>query len=457
MDQSNPSFLSILKHPGFINLWTNQILVQLAYNSLNFALIIWVFQLTNSNTAVSALMAAVYLPAVLFGLLAGVLVDITDRQKIIMFINLLLALSFFSLIFLKPFYPAILLIAFFVNTLAQFYTPAESSSIPLIVKRSQLLTANSLFSITLYSTFLLGFGLAGPLISFKGIDFVFGLGGICLTLAFMLSFLFPSIKTPIEGDAIELVQSIKNRNLSQFKNHTFKEIVATINRIKGRLTLLSSILIMAGVQTIIGIMAVLIPSFLERVIQIRATDASYVLVIPLGLGMVTGGLLIGKKGYLWPKRRIVASGILVAGLLFFTVGIAPLLIPAIRHLPKPLPLPFFYQPSLSSILAAGSFLLGIALVSILVPSQTTLQENTREQERGKVFSVLAVVMSAFSLLPVLFVGILADLVGTTPIFILMGGLITITGWFVFRPSFFFSEQHLPLRVREFLGLGHWSN
>ena len=81
MDQSKASFTSILKSPGFINLWINQILVQLAYNSLNFTLIIWVYKLTNSNTAVSALLFAIYLPAVILGLFAGVLVDITDRKK----------------------------------------------------------------------------------------------------------------------------------------------------------------------------------------------------------------------------------------------------------------------------------------------------------------------------------------------------------------------------------------
>ncbi len=455
MDQPRDSFQSILKSPGFINLWINQILVQLSYNSLNFTLIIWVYKLTNSNTAVSALLFAIYLPAVILGLFAGVFVDITDRKKIIMVINLLLSISFASLIAFKGFYPAILIIAFLINTLAQFYTPAESSSIPLLVKRSQLLVANSIFSVTLFTTFLLGFGLAGPLIALLGVNAAFMLGATLTMIAFLLSAFFPSITTPIDKDGHFLQTALKNHSLSQLRVHSVREIRKTLNMIRGRLPVLASIGILAGVQTIIGVMAVLIPSFLERVIQISATDASYVLVIPLGLGMVIGGILVAKKGQALPKRHLVGSAILLAGLLFFAVGFAPLISPAVRHFSRPIPLPFIYQPSLSAILAVGSFLLGMCLVAIMVPSQTVLQENTPESSRGKVFSALAVVMSGFSLLPVLFVGILADLLGTAPIFMVMGGAIVLIGWFALRPSFFFDEHHLSNGVKEFLGLGHW--
>src|SRR3990167_1531815 len=95
------TYSSVISNRGFLNLWVNQILVQLSYNALNFALIICVFRLTDSNMAVAAVLLAVYLPAVLFGLFSGVLVDITDRKKIIMTIDLLLSVAIFMLIPLK--------------------------------------------------------------------------------------------------------------------------------------------------------------------------------------------------------------------------------------------------------------------------------------------------------------------------------------------------------------------
>lgn len=449
------SFSSIIFNRGFLNLWINQILVQLSYNSLNFALIIWVFQLTNSNTAVSALLFAVYLPAVLLGLFSGVLVDLMDKKKIIMMIDILLALSFFSLIFLKMSYPAILLIAFFINALGQFYAPTEASAIPIVVKKKELLAANSIFSATLYSCFLLGFGLAGPLTSFLGINFVFGFGGTLLFLAFLLANFFPSIVVKPDMEGKKLIAAIRKRKYSDIKEIGLFEITETIRLIKGKLPVLTSIMILAGVQVVIGVLAVLVPGFLENSLKIKATDASYILVIPLGAGIVLGGLILGRIGQEVVKRVLVGRAIVFTGLLFFMVGIAPIISPAIQHLPKPKPLAFITQPSLSSVLAVGSFLLGIAMVSILVPSQTVLQQNTPNQDRGKVFSVLGVAMSGFSLIPVLASGILADVFGTAPIFIGLGAAIFLIGLFGLKPSLFFNKNQLSYKHREFLGLGHW--
>ncbi len=449
------TFSSVVKNRGFLNLWINQILVQLSFNALNFALIIWVFRLTDSNIAVSALLFSTYLPAVILGLFSGVLVDIIDRRKIIRIINFFLCLSFFSLIFLKESYPAILAITFFVNFLGQFYGTAEASAIPLVVKKNQLIMANSMFSTTLYSCFLLGFGMAGPLMNHLSIEYVFGIGGVFLAIAFLLSLFFPPITGAIDQQSRKLIQAIKKRDYFTISQVGSFEISKTLKLVRGRLPILSSIAILAGVQMVIGILAVLVPGFLEKSLQIKATDASYILVFPLGLGIVTGGVMLGRFGSKLIKRRLVSRAIIFAGLLFFSIGAAPIISPAIRHLPHSRPLPFFYQPPLSKVLVVGSFLMGVALVSILVPSQTVLQQNTSDTDRGKVFSVLGVTMSGLSLIPVLLTGVLADIFGTTPIFIGLGGIIILAGLFGLNPSLFLKKESLSFHVREFLGLGHW--
>lgn len=453
--QKEKSSSPIIRNKGFLNLWTNQILVQLSYNSLNFALIVWVYQLTGSNFAVSALLFTVYLPAVLFGLFSGVLVDVLDRRKIILVINFFYLILFFSLIPFKMNFGLILLITFLINTLTQFYTPAESSTIPLITKKSQLLVANSLFSTTLYISFLLGFGLSGALINFFGIDFIFAGGGILLTIAFLLALKFPSIINKTNKTGNKLLKAINKKDLVSCAQFAKLEVVQTIKLVKGNLPVVVAIFILASTQAIIGVLAVIVPSFLEQVINIKATDASYVMVTPLGIGMVFGAILISKLGYRFSKRRIVGASILLAGLLFLLVGIAPLISPVIQYLNVSPPLPFFYQPPLSTILAIGSAFLGITMVGIIVPSQTVLHENTPEQIRGKVFAVLGATMAAVSILPVVSTGLLADLFGTMPIFIGMGGTIAILGFMGLKPSFFFKEKTLPLKLRSFLGLGHW--
>lgn len=449
------SIASVIKNRGFLNLWINQILIQLSYNALNFALIIWVFRLMQSNTANAALLFSIYLPAVIFGLFSGVLVDILDRRKIVRTINILLSICFFSLIIFKFNYGAILFIAFLINTLGQFYAPAEASAIPLVVKKEQLLTANSIFSTTLYISFLVGFGLAGPLINHFGIDFVFGLGGVLLAIGFIFALHFPSIKATPDKDGRKLVSAWEQKDIRLIKEVGGSEIAQTINLIRGKLPVFSSILILSGIQVMIGILAVLLPGFLEKTLQISATDASYVLVIPLGLGIVAGGLVLSKLGRRFVRRRLVGKGIIFGGLLLFLVGIAPIISPAMQHFTRPRPSPFLYQLQLSKMLIVGSFLMGIAMVSILVPSQTVLQENTPKEDRGKVFSVLGVAMSGFSLIPVLLSGILADLFGSAPIFIGLGVIIMLIGLFAIKPNVFLPEKYVPQHIKEFLGLGHW--
>lgn len=452
--ENEPS-VSIIKNRGFLNLWVNQILVQLSYNCLNFGLLVWVYQLTQSSLSVSLMLFSVYLPSVIFGLFAGTIVDITDRKKIIMFINLLLVVCFLSLIIFKGSFPAILVIVFLVNSLVQFYVPAESSAIPLICQRNQLLAANSLFSITLFGSFLAGFGIAGPLINMFGIDFVFGFGAILLTIAFFLSFFFPPIKSELDPLGKRLVSAIDQKNISRGIDVAIKEMKNTFYLIKGRLPVTASLFILASVQVAIAVLGALIPSFFERTLRINPTDASFILVLPLGIGMVLGGVLLSRWGHLIPKRTIVSGGIAVAGMLFFVLGVAPLIAPLIEYLPMEKTLSFLERLPLSGILIVGSFLLGLSMVSIVVPSQTALQEYSPERDRGKVYAALSVLMSALTLLPVLLAGISADYFGVGPIFIAMGGTIALLGLLAIKPDFYFSKKQLPLRIRQFLGRGHW--
>ncbi|QQG43024.1 MAG: MFS transporter [Candidatus Daviesbacteria bacterium] len=456
MAKRSVSFTSVISNRGFRFLWFNQILVQLAYNTINFALIIWVFKLTNSNLAVSALILSIYLPSFIFGLLAGVYIDVADRRKIILWIDGLLAIGFFSFIFIKESYPLILLNSFFINSLSQFFMPVESSSIPLLINRKKLLTANSLFSMTLYGSFMVGYSLAGPILSFFGINTLFVFGTSLLVLAWVLSQNLP---------VIQISQKRRLQALSAFTNFrrltifALSEIRLTLNVIKGKLSVVSAIGILAAVQGVIGILAVLISPYMEKVLRIHATDSSYVLMLPLGLGMVTGAFSIGRFATRFPKRFLIIPAITLVGILFVLMGIIPVvgeLMEGTDFTSRLIrPRFFFHVPSVSLIFVLGAFAMGIFTALIIIPAQTVLQESTHEAIRAKVSSALVVLMNLFAAIPVILTGALADLLGVIPIFITMGTLIFLVGLMASRPAIFFTEDHLPFKLREFLGLGHW--
>lgn len=453
---NKPTFASVIANKGFRFLWINQVLIQLSFNTLNFALLIWVYKLTDSIIASSGLMIAIYLPALLFGMLAGVYVDIANRKKIILTIDLLFALAFLVFLFIKGSYPLLLLNAFFVNSLAQFFIPTESSSIPLLVRKKQLMLANSLFSMTLYGSFMIGFSLAGPLLSILGINSVFYLGFACMFLAWILAQNLPAINIP-QGKIEQSWHLLKS--LQEIIKLTVSESRQTFRVIKGKLNVAVSIGVLAGGQGVIGVIAILISAYMERVLHIHATDASFVLMVPLGLGMILGALTIGKFGQNLPKRTLVIPALIMTGILFILMALIPTIAHVVQlaELPEYLRRPrfFFRAPSLSLIFAIGAFVMGFCAVSIVIPAQTILQENTSVKVRGKVFGVLSVLMNVFAAGPVILAGLFSDLFGVTPIFFSMGVLIFIVGLLALRPGFFFAENHLPFKMREFLGLGHW--
>ena len=243
-----PTYADVLKNRGFSILWLNQILVQLCYNTLNFALLIWVFKLTGSTLAVSALMLSIYLPSLLFGLLAGVYVDVADRRKIILIIDILLAGGFLMFIFIKGSFPLILLNSFFVNTLGQFFMPTESSSIPMLVSKKQLLLANSLFSLTLYGSFMVGFSAAGPILGYKGINAVFIFGIFAMIIAWIIALNLPIIQVS-RGKRFESLPNLIE--IHKMVSLVIREGLQAATFIRGKLNVLAAIALMAGIQRVI--------------------------------------------------------------------------------------------------------------------------------------------------------------------------------------------------------------
>lgn len=453
------NFASVIANRGFRFLWLNQILVQLGDNALNFALIIWVYKLTNSNLAVSGLLLAIYLPVILFGVFAGVAVDLADRRKVIILVDILLAIVFLMFIPIKASYPLILVNTFIRNCLVQFFMPAESSAIPLLVSKRQLILANSLFSLTLYAAFMIGFTAGGPILNAFGINLIFFAGAVLLTIASFAARQLPVIRTA--GAPLKFRDLLLANKLQGMVDLTIQEVKDITLFIRGKLSVAASIGLLSAVQGLVGVLAVISPAYLERVLHIHATDASYFVMLPLGLGIVLGALSVGRWLHSLPRRSVVIPAVVVAGIIFILIGLVPEIARLIQspELPELVARPryFFRAPSLSLLFSLMAFILGFATALINVPSQTVLQEATPEEDRGKLFAVLAVIMTAASAVPVVLAGGLADIFGPSPIYVGLGVVILAVGCFAWRPGWFFKKGNLPFRFREFLGLDHWKS
>src|SRR5207245_10906221 len=151
-------------------------LSQVAANATTFALIVLVGELTKSNTSSSILILLALLPAVVFGVFAGVVVDRTDRKRVLVVTNALRAGAVLPLLALGESVSAAFVVNFLVAAVTVFFVPAEAATIPGIVRKRDLLVANSLFTFTFNGAFLLGFIILAPLVvAFAGFPTLFAI------------------------------------------------------------------------------------------------------------------------------------------------------------------------------------------------------------------------------------------------------------------------------------------
>src|SRR5579859_4883882 len=144
-------FRVVLRNRNFMALWAAQLLSQIAQNIINFAVLVKVEDLSHSTTQIAVTIVSFTLPAVLFGPVAGVFVDRIDKKMILVWTNGLRAVATLGFVFLGGSLPVIYGILFVSSTINQLFSPAEGASIPMLVKRDQLLSAMSLFNVTFYS------------------------------------------------------------------------------------------------------------------------------------------------------------------------------------------------------------------------------------------------------------------------------------------------------------------
>src|SRR5437660_1254706 len=96
------SLLAALKNKSFFSLWVAEVFAQLAMNMMNFMLLLVAYSLTRSNTAVSGIVLAFTIPAIFFGILAGVFVDRWNKKTVLIATDMLRAILVFILAFVHP-------------------------------------------------------------------------------------------------------------------------------------------------------------------------------------------------------------------------------------------------------------------------------------------------------------------------------------------------------------------
>src|SRR5215831_778500 len=128
-------------------------------------LLVWVFVLTHSATAVSGVLIAQYIPMFLLGPVAGVFVDRWNRRTTMIVTDLLrMAVALLPLFVAGALrLPTIYLSVFLISAFSRFFTPARAGITQVIVTSTQQAQAASVSQATFALSMVLGPALASPL------------------------------------------------------------------------------------------------------------------------------------------------------------------------------------------------------------------------------------------------------------------------------------------------------
>ncbi len=312
--------------------------------------------------AVAGVMVARLLPAILFGPLAGTLVDRFDRKTLMIGSDIARGALYVVMPFLGPLW-AIYLISFVIECFSLLWTPSRDASLPNLVPRRQLGNATSLGLVTTYGTLPLG-----------GLVFAFLSGG---------SDLLPwlqdnptSLALWLDGATFAVSASLVSRiritspapaKVGKFElSRVGRDIVDGLKFLRESTLASAMTLGIVSAFSAVGAVLALGPIFART---LGAGNPGWgILVTSFGIGMGIGMASSNKVVEFVEREFVFVWSIIAAAAMLFVLA----LIPGIE------------------LAAVMTVVLGAFCGSAWVSGYVLLQENVTDEFRGRTFGSLTV-------------------------------------------------------------------
>lgn len=443
--KQNKGFSAVFTDPQFLILWMGQMFSQLAdkiYLVLMIAFIARYFQGEDQPISgwVSAIMIAFTIPAVLFGSLAGVFVDRWSKKGVLVISNIARS----GLVFIVPpllwlfkgqvwdislmwlplslrrwdgqiheafhlpmGFIVLLILTFIDSTITQFFAPAEQVTMPLVVKRRHLLSANSLFTTTMMAMTIIGFAIGDPLLE------------IAAHLSEKLNFSWEIGKASVVGGAYLIAALIlaflrtgeKALPKDHEHPHVLEDLKDGIRYLKQNREVRNALVQLVILFSIFAALSVLAVRLAETVPGLKAEQFGFLLA-GCGVGMAIGAGILGHWGQKFSHTQLslwgaVGMAISLSGLAFVTHSLVLVLLMTV--------------------------MLGLFGSMVGVPMQTMIQVETPVEMRGKVFGLQNNAVNIALSVPLALAGIAETLVGLTPVLLSLAALSvlgSVLTWFI---------------------------
>ena len=431
-NQNSSGFLTLLKKRNFLRLWLAQLISMTILNASNYALLVLIEEVTGSTTLVGLAIICFSVPAFLFSAPAGVFVDRMDKRRVLWGSNCLRAIATFifviSLLFNRHQLVPVFLLTFLISVIGQFFSPAEGSSIPLLVGEDELMPALSLFNITFMLAQAVGFILFAPIalsilpiftiahITIDPVDQLYTIIGVLYLVCALLIASIPKEnfkqKTGMQARVSKTVTTnVATETLSILSN-VWGEMLQGWSFIRRNKRLYLSVVQLSFAGVLILVIGELATPIVTNLLHLPARDMAFIFA-PAGIGLVLGSIFMPRITIRIGRSRAIFIGTVV-------LAIATVLLPLTTIFARFLqPNGWNANPLLLVVIAFFMFCAGFGLDFVNIPAQTAMQEQTPDWIKGRVLALQLMLYNAFAIPIILFIGAFADIAGIDKVLYLM--------------------------------------
>jgi predicted MFS family arabinose efflux permease len=410
--------LRILRQRNFSLLWTGGLISLTGDWILIVGLPFEIYRRTGSTLATGGMVLAYLLPPILFGSVAGVFVDRWDRRRLMVAINLLLALIILPLLAIDVIGLWIAYVVLFVASAVELlFKPAESALLPDLLEHpdDDLITANALNGMNNHISRLIGPALGGLIVATGGLVAVTIIDAVTFLASAAMIWGIRSARTRAPASDAAAGDSLEHeaatawvRLVSEWRDGL---------RVIWQHPVLRALLVFFLITRIgEGLTATLFVPWVTD--ALHSDSAGYgALLSTQAVGGLAGAIVIGRLGARANPLRLLVIGAVVFGLIDLGLFTYPVLYP-------------FIGPALVAMVVVG--VPGAAMVA----GWTTLEQTLGgERHRGRVIGAMGAVAGLGSLVGAVVAGILGESLPVIPLLVVQGSgyvLGGLTMWWLTR-------------------------
>lgn len=401
---------SLFENDAFRKLWLARLLSHTPVNAIVYTMLILVVNATGKSFFSSLFVAAYIAPTAVLGSFSGVVVDRLPKAIVLAAANavraglcILLAISTGSIW-------TIYLIAVLFAMGAQLSGPAEASALPDIVAREDFTAANSLNNLGGLISQLAGLMIL-PAVFLKTVG-AEALAIVCAAMFVAAAFNFLLIEG-LGGTVVGVSTSIEetHERFAEAWEYMTRDSVAYL-----------SVVITVLANTTGLVLVTLLPRYSTNVLGINTENIIFV-AAPAALSIWAAlrfvRRLSGRVSHRWSIAGSFAMLVVGVALLGF--------VPAIARVLEGWNLLGIFDPGpfgdnsarimVTMVLGAG---LAFAFTFVNVVGKSIVNERIPREMQGRVFAAQTVLTNLASIPPVLLTGLLADIIGVSPVYVLVG-------------------------------------